>query len=82
MAHPFHGKKADKFICLCNSVRQSEIEAAIVRGCGTLSDLFDATKAGVGPCGGTCQSRLLEMLKCYHATKTFPQFPDRKRKRR
>lgn len=53
-----------------------------MRGCHTLGELFDVTGAGVGPCGGTCQGRLIEMLKSYHATKTFPQFPERKRNRR
>jgi bacterioferritin-associated ferredoxin len=82
MGLPSPAKKADKIICLCNAVSQSKIEEAIVRGCHTLGELFDVTGAGVGPCGGTCQGRLIEMLKSYHATKTFPQFPDRKRNRR
>lgn len=82
MGQPSRAAKADKMICLCNAVPQSEIEDAIVHGCNTLSELFDKTQAGVGPCGGTCQGRLIEMLKSYHATKTFPQFPVRKRNRR
>lgn len=82
MGPPSRAAKADKMICLCNGVPQSVIEDAIVRGCKTLSELFDATQAGVGPCGGSCQGRLIEMLKSYHTTGTFPQFPDRKRKRK
>lgn len=82
MGLPSRSAKAEKMICLCNGVSQSVIEEAIVGGCNTLSELFDATQAGVGPCGGSCQGRLIEMLKSYHQSKTFPQFPDRKRKRR
>lgn len=82
MGHPSRAAKTDKLICLCNAVPQSQIEAAIVNGCHTLSKIFDATQAGVGPCGGSCQGRLLEMLKSYHQSGVFPQFPERKRKRK
>jgi bacterioferritin-associated ferredoxin len=82
MGNPSRPEKTDKLICLCNAVAQSKIEDAIKRGCHTLSELFDVTNAGVGPCGGSCQGRLIEMLKSYRESGIFPQFPVRKRNRR
>jgi NAD(P)H-nitrite reductase large subunit len=82
MGRPSRAAKAEKMVCLCNAVPQSTVEGAITHGCNTLGEIFDQTSAGAGPCGGTCQGRLIEMLKSYHATKTFPQFPERKRHRR
>lgn len=82
MGLPFRAAKTEKIICYCNEVSQPSIEEAIKNGCTNLGSIFDATRAGVGPCGGSCQGRLLEMLKCYHQTGEFPQFEARKRKRR
>ena len=65
----------DRLICLCNEVSQGTIEAAIVRGCNTLGKVFDATIAGVGACGGSCQPTLRKMLESYQATGTFPENP-------
>lgn len=64
-----------RLICLCNEVSQETIEAAIVRGCNTLGKIFDATLAGVGACGGSCQPTLRKMLESYQATGSFPENP-------
>ncbi|HMN69007.1 MAG TPA: (2Fe-2S)-binding protein [Bdellovibrionales bacterium] len=55
--------KNKKLVCLCNGVSQATIEAAIARGCDTLGKIFDATTAGCGPCGGTCQPKIRKMLE-------------------
>jgi bacterioferritin-associated ferredoxin len=77
--------KRKRLICLCNSIPQDTVEAAIERGCNTLGKLFDATTAGVGACGGTCQPILNKMLESYNQTGTFPEDPRpnlRKRRRK
>jgi bacterioferritin-associated ferredoxin len=68
-------EKGRRLICLCNEVAQADIEAAIMRGCDTLSKIFDATLAGVGACGGSCQPTLRKMLETYKATGKFPENP-------
>ena len=67
--------KRKRLICLCNSIPQDTVEAAIVRGCDTLGKLFDATTAGVGACGGSCQPILNKMLETHKATGEFPDDP-------
>lgn len=67
--------KKKRFICLCNSVSQAEIEGAIERGCSTLGKIFDATRAGVGACGGSCQPLLRKLLETYQNTGCFPKNP-------
>lgn len=67
--------KSKRFICLCNSVSQEEIEQAIQRGCQSLGKIFDATTAGVGACGGTCQPILKKMLETYLGSGKFPEDP-------
>jgi len=71
------GQPVDKsrFICLCNEVSQQTIEDAISRGCDTLGKVFDATLAGVGACGGSCQPTLRKMLEAYQQTGKFPDNP-------
>lgn len=75
MASPVKKDKEKRLICLCNSVPQSEIEAAIARGCTTLGKIFDATAAGVGACGGSCQPILRKMLDSYLVDGKFPEDP-------
>jgi bacterioferritin-associated ferredoxin len=67
--------KSKRFICLCNSVPQKDIEDAIARGCNTLGRLFDATTAGCGACGGSCQPTLRKMLDTYSRTGKFLENP-------
>ncbi|MGE4132642.1 MAG: bacterioferritin-associated ferredoxin [Bdellovibrionales bacterium] len=54
--------KQDRLICFCNAISRSEVEQAIARGCDTLGKIFDATTAGVGACGGSCQPELRKLL--------------------
>ncbi len=66
-------KKENEIICRCNSVSRATIESAIKNGCGTLNEIFDATTAGIGPCGGSCRRKLKPLLEHYLATGTFPE---------
>ncbi|MBX3018487.1 MAG: (2Fe-2S)-binding protein [Bdellovibrionaceae bacterium] len=68
-----HSKRRQQIICRCNNVTRETIEKAIVDGCHTLNEIFDATTAGVGPCGGSCRRKLAPMLKHYLETGTFPE---------
>ena len=52
----------DPIVCLCNGVRVSAIVEAVEHGADDLSAIFDATWAGCGPCGGSCQADLLALL--------------------
>lgn len=69
------GKKPNRneIICLCNNVSKSTIEACIKNGADTLNKIFDATTAGVGPCGGSCRRKLGPMLETYLKTGAFPE---------
>ncbi|MEY3014183.1 MAG: hypothetical protein RIT45_2918 [Pseudomonadota bacterium] len=55
----------DPIVCCCNGVPLSEIVRAMDEGAVTLSDLFDRTWAGCGPCGGSCQPDLEALLADY-----------------
>lgn len=66
-------KKKTEIICRCNNVSRETIEQAIRDGAQTLNDIFDATSAGVGPCGGSCRRKLAPMLESYLKTGTFPE---------
>ncbi|MCB9024875.1 MAG: (2Fe-2S)-binding protein [Bdellovibrionaceae bacterium] len=63
--------KTNPVICICNNVPKDRIEKAIVRGCNSLPKIYDATTAGVGPCGGSCRPILKKMLDHYLKTKEF-----------
>jgi bacterioferritin-associated ferredoxin len=72
--NPNHGrKKPREIVCLCNNVPRDVIENAICSGCDTLNKIFDATTAGVGPCGGSCRRKLQPLLDAYLETGTFPE---------
>lgn len=60
---PRKANKNDPLICLCNEVPLSTIRDAMNAGACTLAALFDATWAGCGPCGGSCQPQLVELLR-------------------
>lgn len=68
-----HANKKREIICLCNNVSRDVIEDAIRKGADTLNKIFDATMAGVGPCGGSCRRKLGPMLDHYLANGTFPE---------
>lgn len=62
-----------EIICLCNNISRDIIEQAIRDGAKTLNEIFDCTRAGVGPCGGSCRRKLGPMLDCYLESGTFPE---------
>lgn len=62
-----------KIICRCNNVDRATIEKAIREGADSMNKIFDATTAGIGPCGGSCRRKLLPMLEHYMKTGTFPE---------
>jgi NAD(P)H-nitrite reductase large subunit len=67
-------KKKTEIICRCNSVSRKDIEDAIANGgCDTLNKIFDATTAGVGPCGGSCRRKLKPLLDHYLQYGFFPE---------
>lgn len=66
-------KKASEIICRCNNIDRKTIETAIVEGCDTMSKIYDATSAGVGPCGGSCRRKLQPLLDEYLQTGKFPE---------
>lgn len=70
MSH--HRKPKSPIICRCNNVNRETIEKAIREGCDSMNQLFDATTAGVGPCGGSCRRKLVPLLEYYLRTGTFP----------
>ncbi len=58
----FGRRSADPLICMCNEVPKSAIDAAMRNGATTLAEIFDQTFAGCGPCGGSCQPELVQLL--------------------
>ena len=67
-------KKRSEIICRCNNISREVIEDAIRNGgCDTLNKIFDATTAGVGPCGGSCRRKLKPLLDHYLQAGTFPE---------
>lgn len=61
-AGSFSANDDDPIVCLCNGVRVSAIVDAVEDGADDLSAIFDATWAGCGPCGGSCQADILALL--------------------
>jgi bacterioferritin-associated ferredoxin len=68
-----NSNKKREIICLCNNVPRDVIEKAVREGADTLNKIFDATMAGVGPCGGSCRRKLGPMLDHYLETGGFPE---------
>ena len=65
-------KRKSLIICRCNNVTEDTIKKAIIDGVDTLNKLFDATNAGVGPCGGSCRNVTGPILDYYLKNKQFP----------
>lgn len=83
MAPPIKkNNSASKYICYCNSVTRAEVEEAIRGGCATLGKIFDRTRAGVGACGGTCQTDLRKLIESYAAGGEFPPVSVKEKKSR
>ncbi|MCO4762218.1 MAG: (2Fe-2S)-binding protein [Myxococcales bacterium] len=53
-------------VCFCNEIRLSAIVTALEDGADSLPGLVDATFAGCGPCGGSCQPDLEAILEDWH----------------
>lgn len=70
-----HQKNRQEIICRCNNISRATIEEAIRNGCRTMNEIFDATTAGVGPCGGTCRRKIVPILNTYLETGEFPPSP-------
>ena len=49
-------------VCFCNGIGCAQISAAIERGAHTLNSIYEATSAGVGPCGGTCRDSIQALI--------------------
>ncbi len=65
--------KRPEIICRCNNISRKTIEDAILDGCDTLIKIFDATTAGVGPCGGSCRRKMGPLLEHYLQNGEFPE---------
>lgn len=65
--------KKSEIICRCNNISRETIENAITKGARTLNEIFDATTAGVGPCGGSCRRKLGPLLQHYLDKGCFPE---------
>ena len=68
---PQKKSESDPLICLCNCVRQSQIEKTIVDGIKSIDEIFDKTTAGVGACGGSCRPYLQQLIEEHAATGSF-----------
>jgi bacterioferritin-associated ferredoxin len=66
-------KNKSPIICRCNNINRETLEKAIAEGCDTMNKIFDATTAGVGPCGGSCRRKIKPMLDHYLETGKFPE---------
>ncbi|MEO5668991.1 MAG: DUF309 domain-containing protein [Bdellovibrionota bacterium] len=55
---------APRYLCFCNKVPEEQVRVGIEQGqLKTLKDVYDHTSAGVGPCGGSCQGRIRQLLE-------------------
>jgi bacterioferritin-associated ferredoxin len=73
------GKKNQQIICFCNNISKEVIVKAIQDGAQTLNEIYDATTAGVGPCGGSCRRKIAPILEHFLETgKILEEIPDPK----
>ena len=73
------GKKNQQIICFCNNISKEIIVKAIQNGAQTLNEIYDATTAGVGPCGGSCRRKIAPLLEHFLETgKVLEEMPDPK----
>ena len=68
-------QKRPDIICRCNNISRDTIESAIREGCRTMNEIYDATTAGVGPCGGSCRRVIAPILETFLKTGEFPPKP-------
>jgi bacterioferritin-associated ferredoxin len=65
-----------RLVCFCNNVSEATIKDAIENhGCTNLEKVYDRTQAGVGPCGGSCRRKILELIHGAQPTNKW-QVPD------
>lgn len=58
------GQKPKKeILCFCNQISKEAVQEAIQAGAKTLNEIYDATTAGVGACGGSCRRKIAPMLE-------------------
>jgi bacterioferritin-associated ferredoxin len=62
-----------QIVCFCNNISKEVIEKAIEAGAKTLNEIYDATTAGVGPCGGSCRRKIAPFLEAYLEAGKFPE---------
>jgi len=56
-------KVAPQYLCYCNKVPVARVSDAIRLGqIKSLQDVYDQTGAGVGPCGGSCQGHIRQLI--------------------
>lgn len=48
------------YVCICNAVRETEIQSVIAKGVRDVDDVFEAL--GIEPQCGTCRSFIGELL--------------------
>jgi bacterioferritin-associated ferredoxin len=53
-----------RIACYCNNVPTDALKRRIASGeLQTLQDIYEQTQAGCGPCGGSCQGQLRQLLE-------------------
>jgi bacterioferritin-associated ferredoxin len=55
--------KKDAIACYCNNVQCTRVVEAIKNGARNLSQIYDMTGAGTGPCGGSCRATLKALIR-------------------
>ncbi len=62
-----------EIICLCNGITREKIENAIsTMDIQNADELYDATGAGVGSCGGSCRSKTTPIIEFFKKHKRLP----------
>lgn len=62
--------KSDPYICFCNKVSLSKVQASIAKGALNLAQIYDACGAGTGPCGGSCRQEILRQIQVHRTSET------------
>jgi len=77
-------KSKAPIICYCNYITQELVEIAIAKGARNLTEIYDETTAGTGPCGGSCRNNILQLIQHYIENGDFSHYPspNTKKKRR
>jgi bacterioferritin-associated ferredoxin len=55
-------RRGVEYTCVCNCVTEAEIRQAVRDGHRTLEDIQNYNFATVGPCGGSCLARVMQIL--------------------